>query len=68
MPKTNNPDASEAAADLVPVEQLLAAKKTPDWLFAATKAGQRWATGHLLTEAAYDAAIEATGKFTFSTP
>lgn len=53
-----------AAPELRTIEAWAKAKNTPDWLFAGAKAGNRWAVGKLLTEAAYDAAIHAAASVT----
>lgn len=37
-------------------------KATAAWLFAGAKAGERWAVGAELTEAAYDDAVERAGN------
>lgn len=53
---------------LEPFEGIAARRKTPDWLLAATKAGQRWAIGHLVTEEQFDDAVKKTGGLKFSNP
>lgn len=59
-----DPVASEAAAERRTVEEWCSAKATEGWLFAATKAGNRWPVGLLLTEAEYDQALERAAHVT----
>lgn len=57
-----------ADEDRETVESLALELKTPDWLFAATKAYNRWPIGHLTTRSEYEAALKAVGGLTFANP
>jgi hypothetical protein len=51
-----------AAAPRKTVEVWAAEKKTPAWLFAGAKAGNRWPIGRELEEAEYDQAVHAAAN------
>lgn len=44
--------------ELKPFEQWAEAKKTPDWLLAATKASADWPMGREVTETEFDEAVD----------
>lgn len=51
-----------ALANVKTSETWCAEKGTPDWLYAGARVGNRWPVGQEMTEAKYDAAIDAAGK------
>lgn len=57
------------SAGVVTAEQHAEELKTPDWLFASTKAYHRWPHGKEVTRAEYEAAVEkANGATMHSGP
>lgn len=48
--------------ELKPFETWAAEKKTPDWLLAAAAASHQWPIGREMTEAQFDAAVEAAAN------
>lgn len=59
---TEKPKDEDAPAPLGTVESWAQKHGTKDWLFAGAKAGERWAVGQELTEAAYLAAIKTAAN------
>lgn len=58
------PSMPAAPAPLRQAEEWAEAKKTPAWLFAATKAHENWPQGREVTESAFDAAVARTSGIT----
>jgi hypothetical protein len=52
------PEAPAAAPERRPFEAWAKSKKTPRWVLAAAKAGERWPAGRELTETQFDAALQ----------
>lgn len=59
MGKESKKEVQEAAR---PIEDWAKELGTPAWLFAATKAKHRWPEGKVVTQAEYEAAVEAAMK------
>lgn len=56
------------AADRQTIEIWGAEKRTPDWLFAATKALKGWAIGQEVSEEDYDLAVLAAANVQMGYP
>lgn len=60
MTDGHSPSSSPSSRnEAAPIEEHAADRKTPDWLFASTKAFHGWAIGKEVSAADYDAAVEA---------
>lgn len=62
------PEAAAAEPTERTVEDWREAKGTPAWQWAAAKTMHRWPIGRVLTESAYDDAIEAAAHVPISSP
>jgi hypothetical protein len=59
-------DLAPTTADRKAVEEHAKKNATPDWLFNATKVGERWAIGAEVTEQDYRDAVNRTANHKYS--
>ena len=58
----SDPTDAPAKPARKPFEQWAAEKKTPRWVLAAVRGGERWPAGYEVTEAKFDAAAKRAAE------